>query len=221
MIEAMKNTEKINIDNAKFTQKPFYEFIKRIFDITFSLLSIILLSPFFLIIAIAIKLCDHGKVMYVSDRVGKNGKIFKFYKFRSMCEDADRIFDSVKNLNETTGSIFKMKDDPRITKVGSLLRRTSLDELPQLFNILKGDMSFVGPRSPLVREVENYYSTAKNRLAVVGGLTCYWQISGRSKIGFDEMVELDLKYINERSILTDLKILILTVPAVFKGDGAY
>lgn len=202
-------------------EKKIYNAVKRCFDIVASLLCIILFSWLFLAIAIAIKLDDGGRVFYVSTRVGKFGKNFKFYKFRSMCENADDVFEEIKELNESAGLIFKIKDDPRITRVGRFLRRTSLDELPQIFNILKGDMSFVGPRPPLEREVVDYTDFSMQRLTVVGGLTCYWQISGRSKIDFSGMVKLDCKYIEERSILTDLKILFLTIPAVLKGDGAY
>lgn len=205
-----------------FKKKPVYTFFKRVFDILFSALALILLSPFFLIIAIAIKIDDpKGLVIYVSERVGKGGRIFKFYKFRSMCADADKIYHDLQHTNETGGPTFKMKDDPRVTKVGKFLRKTSLDELPQLVNILKGDMSFIGPRPPMRREVEDFPDYPMERLAVTGGLSCYWQIQGRSSIDFNGMVELDLKYIKERSMLTDLKILFLTIPAVLRGDGAY
>lgn len=175
----------------------------------------------FLGVALAIKIDDGGPVFYVCNRVGLFGREFKFYKFRSMKPNADEIFESIKDQNETSGELFKIKDDPRITRVGKFLRKTSLDELPQFFNIIKGDISFVGPRSPLPREVENYTDYSMQRLSVIGGLSCYWQISGRSQIDFNGMVELDYKYIKERSILTDLKILFLTIPAVIKGDGAY
>lgn len=221
MTTSMQETEKNRIDGMAITKVGVYDFVKRCFDIVFSLSAIIILLPVFIVISILIKLFDKGYIFYISDRVGRNGKVFKFYKFRSMCENADSVFENIKELNETTGSIFKMKDDPRVTKIGRVLRRTSLDELPQLFNILKGDMSFVGPRPPLVREVQTYDNSARKRLAVKGGLTCYWQISGRSNLGFDEMVRLDIKYIDERGIWTDIKVLLKTIPAVFKGDGAY
>ena len=205
----------------KVNKKPFYNFVKRIFDIFFSALALIILSPVFLIIAIAIKLDDGGPVFYVSERVGKYRKTFKFYKFRSMCINADEVLQNILDKNETGGTIFKIKEDPRITKIGKFLRRTSLDELPQLYNILKGEMSFVGPRPPLPREVENYTDFSMQRLSVKGGLTCYWQINGRSLLDFNQMVKLDIKYIEERGFLTDLKILFLTVPCVLKGSGAY
>lgn len=205
-----------------YKPKPVYDFLKRIFDFLFSLIAIILFSPIFLIISIMIKIDDpKGTVIYVSDRVGKDGKIFKFYKFRSMCTDADIKYSDLLCTNETGGPTFKMKDDPRVTRVGKFIRKTSLDELPQLFNIIKGDMSFIGPRPPMLREVESYPDYPMERLSVLGGLSCYWQIMGRSSIDFKGMIELDLKYIKERSIITDVKILFLTIPAVFKGDGAY
>ena len=175
----------------------------------------------FLGIAIAIKIDDGGPVFYIQNRVGLFGKEFRFYKFRSMRTDADEMFESLQDQNDTSGEMFKMRNDPRVTRVGRFIRKTSLDELPQFFNIIKGDISFVGPRSPLPREVENYTDYSMQRLSVIGGLSCYWQISGRSEIDFSGMVELDYKYIRERGILTDLKILVLTIPAVIRGDGAY
>ena len=202
-------------------EKKFYSIVKRVFDLTVSLLFVLLFWWLFVGIAIAIKIDDGGPVFYVHNRVGLFGREFKFYKFRSMRTDADKMLDSIQHLNETTGELFKIKDDPRVTRVGKFLRKTSLDELPQFFNIIKGDISFVGPRSPLPREVANYTDYSMQRLSVIGGLSCYWQISGRSEIDFSGMVELDYKYIRERGFLTDLKILFLTIPAVIRGDGAY
>ncbi len=202
-------------------EKKFYNLVKRVFDFSVALVFVVLFFWLFVGIAIAIKIDDGGPVFYVSNRVGLFGKEFRFYKFRSMRTDADEMFESIQDQNETSGELFKMKNDPRVTRVGRFLRKTSLDELPQFFNILKADISFVGPRSPLPREVENYTDYSMQRLSVIGGLSCYWQISGRSQIDFSGMVELDYKYIRERSFLTDLKILFLTVPAVLKGDGAY
>ncbi len=201
--------------------KPFYNFIKRAFDIVGSSLFMILFFWLFLIVALAIKIDDGGPVFYLSTRIGKGGKPFRFYKFRSMRVDADDMKDDVLHLNEMQGDLFKIKDDPRITRVGKLLRRTSIDELPQIFNILKGDMSFVGPRPPLPEEVENYTGDAFYKLSVIGGLTCYWQVGGRSLLDFEKMVRLDKKYIMERGVWTDIKLLFRTIPAVFKGDGAY
>ena len=202
-------------------EKKFYSIVKRVFDVTVSVLFVILFWWLFVGIAVAIKIDDRGPVFYVHNRVGLFGREFKFYKFRSMRPDADKMLDSIQHLNETSGELFKIKDDPRVTRVGRFLRKTSLDELPQFFNIIKGDISFVGPRSPLPREVANYTDYSMQRLSVIGGLTCYWQVSGRSQIDFSGMVELDYKYIRERGFLTDIKILFLTIPAVIKGDGAY
>jgi exopolysaccharide biosynthesis polyprenyl glycosylphosphotransferase len=202
-------------------EKPFYDFIKRCFDVFASLLFLLLFSWLYIIIAIAIKLNDGGPIFYTSTRVGKFGKEFKFYKFRSMRVDADEIYEELLERNEANGPNFKMKDDPRVTKIGKFIRRTSIDEIPQMLNILKGDMSFVGPRPPMPREVKDYTDYSMQRLAVNGGLTCYWQVMGRSSIDFEGMVKLDCKYIEERSVWTDLKILFLTIPAVLKGDGAY
>ena len=202
-------------------EKKFYNFIKRVFDLTVALVFVTLFFWLFLGIAIAIKIDDGGPVFYIQNRVGLFGKEFRFYKFRSMRTDADEMFESLQDQNDTSGEMFKMRNDPRVTRVGRFIRKTSLDELPQFFNIIKGDISFVGPRSPLPREVENYTDYSMQRLSVIGGLSCYWQISGRSEIDFSGMVELDYKYIRERGILTDLKILFLTMPAVIRGDGAY
>jgi lipopolysaccharide/colanic/teichoic acid biosynthesis glycosyltransferase len=215
--EFISSPEKIPV----VEKKPFYNFIKRTFDIVGSLLFIVLFCWLFAIAAIAIKLDDGGPVMYISDRVGKGGRYFHFYKFRSMKVGADAIKDDFIHLNETNGGIFKIKDDPRITRVGKFLRRTSIDELPQIINILKGDMSFVGPRPPLPEEVEKYREEAYVKLSVIGGLTCYWQTGGRSNLDFKEMIRLDRKYIRERGVWTDIKLLFRTIPAVFKGDGAY
>ena len=205
----------------RYEEKRAYSIVKRVFDFIASLLFLVLFFWVFLAIAIAIKLDDGGPVLYISTRVGRFGKEFRFYKFRSMNADAEDQIKDLEKYNEQSGHLFKIKDDPRITRVGRFLRRTSLDELPQIFNILKGDISFVGPRSPLPREVENYTDYSMQRLSVIGGLSCYWQISGRSQIDFSGMVELDYKYIKERGFLTDLKILLLTLPAVIRGDGAY
>lgn len=202
-------------------KKPVYEFLKRTMDIVCSGLAILVLSPVLLIIAIAVR-SDGGPAFYSQVRLGKNGKEFRIYKFRSMCINADspEMLAKLAALNEMDGPAFKIKNDPRITKVGHFIRRTSLDELPQLFNIFLGDMSIVGPRPPLVSEVAQYTDYQRQRLLVKQGLTCYWQCSGRNNINFDEWVELDLKYIRERSLWTDIKIILKTIPAVLSGDGA-
>ena len=158
--------------------------------------------------------------IYTQYRVGKNGRVFKFYKLRSMVPEADQMLDSLLDQNEMEGPAFKISNDPRITRVGRVIRKTCIDELPQLWNILKGDMSFVGPRPPLPREVEQYNDFQRNRLSVVPGLTCYWQIQpNRNSLTFDKWLELDLKYIEERNVKTDLMIIFKTVGAVLKMEG--
>lgn len=201
--------------------KPVYEFCKRIFDVIMSLLALIILSPVFLAVAIAIKREDGGKVIYASTRLTKGGREFKMYKFRSMCFNAEAQLDDLMERNEMVGPAFKIKEDPRITKVGHFIRRTSIDELPQLVNILKGDMSIIGPRPPLPREVEQYTPYQMHRLDVKTGLACYHECQGRSDThDFNDWVESDLKYIRERGMLTDLKIIFMTVKVVITGKGA-
>ena len=202
-------------------KKPVYEFFKRAMDIVCSGLALLILSPLFLILAIAVR-SDGGPAFYTQERVGKDGKLFRIFKFRSMCMNADspEMLAKLAALNEMDGPAFKIKNDPRITKVGRFIRRTSLDELPQLINIFIGDMTIVGPRPPLVSEVAQYTDYQRQRLLVKQGLTCYWQCSGRNNINFQEWVELDLKYIRERSLWTDIKIIFKTIPAVLSGDGA-
>ena len=219
----MKKREAVVANNTMVCakEKKLYNVVKRVFDVVAAVVFLVLFFWVFIAVAIAIKLEDGGPVIYAHNRVGKGGKEFKFYKFRSMIIGADDVFEDIEDLNEVGDKLFKMKNDPRMTKVGRFIRKTSLDELPQIINIIKGEMSFVGPRPPLPREVNEYDDYSKQRLAVIGGLTCYWQISGRSNIDFKGMVELDLKYIRERGVITDLKILFKTIPAVIKGDGAY
>lgn len=201
--------------------KPVYEFFKRIFDIVMCSFALIVLSPIFLIVAIAIKCQDGGNVFYSQTRLTKNGKPFEMYKFRSMCPDADKKLEELMDQNEMDGPAFKMKDDPRITKVGRFIRKTSIDELPQLVNVIRGDMSIVGPRPPLVNEVAQYTPYQMHRLDVKTGLSCYRECYGRSNIhDFDEWVESDLKYIRERSMLTDIKVILLTIKVVLTGEGA-
>ena len=202
-------------------KKPVYEFVKRAADIIFSMIFLVLLSPVFAAAAIAIKREDGGPAIYKQKRMTKDGRIFTMYKFRSMYLHAEEYLEELQKFNQIKdGPAFKMDNDPRITKVGSFIRRTSIDELPQLFNILKGEMTFVGPRPPLVSEVEKYNSYQRQRLGVKQGLTCFWQCSGRNNIGFEEWVALDLKYIKTRGIWTDIKILLKTVSAVLRRDGA-
>ena len=198
-----------------------YRWLKRFQDIIFSLIAIIVLSPVMIITSIAIFIDDpKGIPVFSQVRVGRDGKKFKMYKFRSMVVDAeDRLEELLKN-NEMDGPAFKITDDPRITRVGKFIRKTSIDELPQLFNILKGDMSIVGPRPALPREVEQYTVYQTQRLFITPGLTCYWQIQpNRNDISFDEWVEMDLQYIRERSFLVDWKIIFKTIIAVFTKQG--
>lgn len=194
---------------------------KRAFDLAASIAALIILSPLMLLLAVAIFLDDpHGSPIFVQERVGKNGRVFKFYKFRSMIVNAEALLDELQDKNEKDGPVFKIKDDPRITRIGRFIRKTSLDELPQLFNILKGDMSIVGPRPGLPNEVEKYDVYQRQRLRVTPGLTCYWQVSdNRDDISFDEWVDLDIKYIKEQSMKVDLKLILRTFKAVFTGQG--
>ena len=198
-----------------------YKCIKRCMDISLSGLALIVLSPVFLATAAAIKLEDNGPVIFTQPRAGKDMKPFKIYKFRSMRVNADEELDDVMADNEQTGHAFKIKDDPRITKVGKVIRRFSIDELPQLINIIKGDMSIVGPRPILTFQMEECSQYEKQRLVVRPGLTCYWQIGGRANIKWEEWVELDLDYIEDMSLWTDIRMIARTIPAVFDSDGAY
>ena len=201
--------------------KPVYAFFKRCFDIVFCVLGLLVLLVPLLILALIIVIDSPGaSPIYVQERIGKNERRFRFYKFRSMVPNAEQMLNSLLDQNEMDGPAFKMKDDPRITRVGSFIRKTSIDELPQLWNVIKGDMSLVGPRPPLPREVEMYTQHQKQRLAVTPGITCYWQIQpSRNSLSFDEWLEWDMKYIRERSFGTDLKILVKTVGAVCGLEG--
>lgn len=185
----------INISKEEINSKYVYFFVKRLIDIMGSFVGLIVLSPLFLVVAYKIKKEDpEGPVFFSQDRVGKNEKIFKMYKFRSMCVDAEEKLETLLQHNEVEGAMFKMKDDPRITKIGKFIRKTSIDELPQLLNVFRGEMSLVGPRPPLVREVAEYSVYDRQRLLIKPGCTGLWQVSGRNHVGFNEMVRLDLKY---------------------------
>ena len=201
--------------------KPVYGFFKRLLDIIGSFTGLVVLFVPLLIVALIVVIDSPGaSPIYVQERVGKNGRRFRFYKLRSMVPDADSMLDSLLDKNEMDGPVFKMKDDPRITRFGRLLRRTSIDELPQLWNVLKGDLSLVGPRPALPREVERYTDYHRQRLLVRPGLTCYWQIQPRrNSLSFEEWISLDLKYICERSFWRDLKLLFKTVGAVIGQEG--
>ncbi|MDA1763959.1 sugar transferase [Bacillus cereus] len=206
----------------EINQNGTYLFIKRFIDILASLFGLILLSPIFLIVALLIKLEDpRGPILFKQVRIGKNEKEFGMYKFRSMVTDAeDRLKDLLQH-NEVSGAMFKMKDDPRVTKIGKFIRKTSIDELPQLLNVLKGDMSLVGPRPPLPREVKEYTSYDKQRLLVTPGCTGLWQVTDRNSVGFKEMVELDLTYIKNRSLGLDIKLILKTVLVLFGSKNAF
>lgn len=196
--------------------------IKRTIDVTGSLFGLILLSPLFVIIAILIKLEDpKGSVLFYQTRIGKNEKPFRMYKFRSMVSNAEDKLKDLLAKNEIEGAMFKMKNDPRITKIGKFIRKTSIDELPQLINVLRGEMSLVGPRPPLVREVAEYTDYDKLRLTVKPGCTGLWQVSGRNELSFKEMVELDLKYIQNRSVRFDLKIIFKTFKVLLGAKDAF
>jgi exopolysaccharide biosynthesis polyprenyl glycosylphosphotransferase len=199
-----------------------HELTKRILDVIMASFGMIALLPVYLLVAIAIKVDDpKGKIFFQQTRVGKNGKTFNMYKFRSMVVNADDILNDILHLNEIHGAMFKMKDDPRITRVGRFIRKTSLDELPQLINVMKGEMSMVGPRPPLPREVETYSSYERQRLQVVPGCTGLWQVSGRNSIDFKAMVELDLNYIKQRSIWFDIKLIFRTISVLIRTKDAY
>ncbi len=199
----------------------FQRALKRALDLSIVVVGAVPALLVMALIAIAIKLDSPGPVLYSAKRVGRNGKLFKMYKFRSMVQDADKQKDALQALNEADGPVFKIKNDPRRTRVGSFLRRTSFDELPQIFNVLLGHMSLVGPRPPLLKEVEEYKPWHRQRLAVIGGMTGLWQVSGRSDLTFDELCLLDIYYIENWSIALDLRILLQTIPHFLFGRGAY
>jgi len=194
---------------------------KRIIDIILSLIFILLFSPIFLLIIIFIKLDSKGNIIFSQNRIGKNEKPFKFYKFRTMNVNAENELEQLKKFNEVDGPIFKMKKDPRITVFGAFLRKFSLDELPQLFNVLKGDMSLIGPRPPIPDEVIEYKEWQKRKFSVTPGITGLWQVRGRSDLSFDEMIKLDIYYIENWTFGLDIYILLKTIPAVLSGRGAY
>jgi exopolysaccharide biosynthesis polyprenyl glycosylphosphotransferase len=206
-----------------FTTTPYHDFhllIKRLLDLFVSTLVIVAGSPFFVAINILIRLDSKGPVMFSQERVGLNGRRFRLLKFRSMIPDAEEKKSAIQDLNEMSGPVFKISNDPRITRIGRILRRYSLDEFPQFFNVFKGDMSLVGPRPPVPEEVEKYVRWQRRRLSMKPGMTCIWQISGRNEIDFEEWMKLDLQYIDHWSLGLDMKILLKTIPAVLSGKGA-
>jgi len=200
----------------------FARFIKRAVDIVVAGSMLVVLSPLFLFVSAAIKLTDGGPVLFWQTRVGKWGREFPFPKFRSMVVDAEQLKDVILDQSHHKDSItFKMKKDPRVTWIGRIIRKLSMDELPQLWNVFMGEMSLVGPRPPVPREVDQYTLSDRRRLDTTPGLTCYWQISGRGDIPFEQQVELDVQYIQSQSLWADIKILFKTIPAVLSGKGAY
>lgn len=195
--------------------------LKRLFDLLVTLFLVLIFTPFALLIALLIKLSSPGPVLYVQRRVGKYEEVFDMYKFRTMVQNADEMLAELKDQNEAQGPFFKIKDDPRKTRVGKWLRKFSLDELPQLINVLRGDMSLVGPRPMPVNEVEGYNNLHRRRHEVIPGMTGLWQVNGRSDLSFDEMIELDILYIQNQSPRLDFSILLKTIPVVFLSNGAY
>ena len=195
--------------------------LKRMVDVTFAGLALLVLSPLLAVVAVLVKLSSPGPIFFRATRVGRDGETFEFWKFRSMYEGAEKDRWSFEHRNEATGPVFKIPDDPRCTKVGRALRRSSLDELPQLFHVVSGKMSLVGPRPPLPEEVAEYDDHALRRLAVRPGITCIWQTSGRSEIGFDTWVDMDIEYIDSWTLGKDFGLMMRTIPAVLGGRGAY
>ena len=211
---------KIEFDNIDENKKRIYEISKRAIDIIGAGSGLLLLSPVIVIVACAIKFTSKGPIFFSQKRVGKNGELFDMYKFRSMVVNAEELKEKLAYQNEMSGPMFKMKDDPRVTKVGRFIRKTSLDELPQLWNVLKGEMSLVGPRPSLPKEVAQFENWMCKRLTVKPGLTCYWQVSGRNNIGFEEWMRLDNKYVDERNLWIDIKLIFKTVLVLFGDKNA-
>lgn len=214
------NEKDVLLIETSYKESEAYYYTKWLIDLLGSLLGLIILSPIMLITIIAIKLDSKGPAFFTQERVGQNGKIFRMFKFRSMCVDAEAKLKDIKHKNEMTGPMFKMKEDPRITKIGKIIRKTSIDELPQLLNVLRGEMSLVGPRPNLPSEVAKFKEHHKRKLMAKPGLTCYWQVSGRSNIDFEQWMELDIKYIEERSIWIDIKLIFKTVKVLIGDEGA-
>ncbi len=198
-----------------------YELIKRTVDVLGASAGLLLAAPIMLVVVVAIKLESRGPILFRHLRLARDGRPFVMLKFRSMYQEAPSLRQQLFSENEVPGPVFKIRSDPRITRIGHLIRKYSLDELPQLWNVLRGEMSLVGPRPPIPDEVTRYHPWQRERLAVKPGLTCTWQVSGRSDIPFDEWVQMDIEYVRTRGLLMDLKLLLLTVPAVISARGAY
>lgn len=201
-------------------ESALYNISKRALDIIASTLGLIILSPILLVVAILIRLESRGPAIFSQKRIGLNKKEFKMYKFRSMVQNAEELKEKLAKENEMSGPMFKIKNDPRVTKVGRFIRRTSIDELPQLINVLKGEMSLVGPRPSLPKEVSKFEPWMLKRLSVKPGLTCYWQVSGRNNIDFENWMKLDLQYVNDRSFWLDLKLILKTATVLFGDKNA-
>lgn len=214
----MKETIEYNAQNEK--SYAVYNFLKRTIDIIGSTIGLLVLSPILIIVAVLIKLESKGPIIFSQDRVTKNKNTFKMYKFRSMVQNAEDLKKNLEAKNEMSGPMFKIKEDPRVTRVGKFIRKTSIDELPQLINVLKGDMSLVGPRPSLPKEVEDFEDWMLERLEVKPGLTCIWQVSGRNNIDFEDWMKLDIKYVRERSTTLDIKLIIKTVFVLFGDSNA-
>lgn len=215
----MESTQ-LDFENESTRGFSFYEIIKRLIDIICSFMGLLAFSPLFIIIAIIIKFTSKGPVFFSQKRVGKYGREFDMYKFRSMVVNAEELKEKLSAQNEMSGPMFKMKDDPRVTKVGKFIRKTSLDELPQLWNVLKGDMSLVGPRPSLPKEVAQFEDWMHKRLEVKPGLTCYWQVSGRNNIDFEDWMKLDIRYVEERNLFVDIKLIFKTIFVLFGDKNA-
>lgn len=216
-----EDNEQVQADSQKVKGRLLYHGIKRLFDFVASAIALVLLSPLFLFLAIKIHGEDGGPVFYSQIRIGKNEKPFRIYKFRSMVVNADQLKKKLLTQNEVAGAMFKMHDDPRVTKIGKFIRAHSLDELPQLWNVLKGDMSLIGPRPPLPDEVAEYDDWDKQRLLVKPGCSGLWQATSRNEADFKGMVLLDIEYINKSSLLFDLKLILMTIKVIIHPNGIY
>lgn len=221
-VPPVEKVETVWLDADEINSRIGFQCVKRIIDIVLSAVGLVCLIPVFIVVAILMKKEEpKGPIFFKQTRVGKNGKEFTMYKFRSMCVDAEEKLAELLAENEIKGAMFKMKDDPRVTKIGKAIRRNSIDELPQLLNVLKGDMSLIGPRPPLPREVKEYSRYDLQRLLVKPGCSGLWQISGRNEMNFAEMVELDIQYIREQSLINDIKIIWRTVMVMVQPNSAY
>lgn len=220
--EAKMDREELNLNSEVVITDitKGYKFFKRVIDVVCSLVGLLVLSPVLIVVSILIKLESDGPIIFSQDRIGYKGQEFKMYKFRSMVVNAEELKKKLAEQNEMSGPMFKMKNDPRVTKVGKLIRKTSIDELPQLINILKGEMSLVGPRPSLPKEVKEFEPWMMERLEVKPGLTCYWQVSGRNSINFEEWMKLDIKYVRERSFWGDIKLILQTIFVLFGDKNA-